>query len=320
MAGDPLEVHNMSAEESYSKIYENKRDQVNRFIERKKATGKSMRTLNSYSRVLREFFHDQFPDLEPQDVEVRHIEEYVAALNDRDLSQNSIKKYLEVLSSFYSYAMKRPHFEGITGNPAAIEMEEISRVRRDRPDCATWENACKIINHTADPRDKTAQIVLAKTGARLREVLSIRTEDLMLDDGFIRLRNRKGGKQTVVPIDDETIHAIERYQFITTGDSEYLFTSNKGNRLCKERIRRKVREAADRAGVAPASERRFEKKFTPHTFRTVFTTLMRNQGMKRHILKYIRGDSKTETMDIYTRVDRNQAREEYLSCIKRINA
>jgi integrase/recombinase XerD len=42
--------------------------------------------------------------------------------------------------------------------------------------------------------------------------------------------------------------------------------------------------------------------------------------MKRHILKYIRGDSKTETMDIYTRVDRDQAREEYLSCIKRINA
>ncbi len=308
----------MSAEEGYSKIYVNKHDQINRFIDRKKATGKSTRTLNSYSRVLREFFHNLFPDLEPQKVKVIHIEEYVAALNDRDLSQNSIKKYLEILSSFYSYAMKRPHFEGITGNPAAVVMEEISRVRRDRPDCATWENACKIINHTADPRDKTVQIVLAKTGARIGETLSIRTEDLMLDNGFIRLRNRKGGKQTVVPIDNETINAIKRYQFIMAGSSPYLFTSNKGNRLSKERIRLKVREAADRAGVAPENERRFEKKFTPHTFRTVFTTLMRNQGMKRHILKYIRGDSKTETMDIYTRVDRDQAREEYLSCIKQI--
>ena len=319
MAGESRREANMSAEDSYSKIYENNHDQINRFIDRKKATGKSTRTLNSYSRVLREFFHDEFPDLEPSEVEVLHVEDYVTALNDRDLSQNSIKKYLEVISSFYSYAMKRPHFEGITGNPAAVVMEEISRVRRDRPDCATWESACKIINHTADPRDKTVQIVLAKTGARLRETLSIRREDLMLDDGFIRLRNRKGGKQTVVPIDQETVQAIERYQFMKTGDSPYLFTSNKGNRLCKERIRRKVREAADRAGVAPEDERRFEKKFTPHTFRTVFTTLMRNQGMKRHVLKYIRGDSKSETMDIYTRIDRDQAREEYLSCIKRIN-
>ena len=224
----------MTVEDSYAKIYENNHDQINRFISRKKATGKSMRTLNSYSRVLREFFHDQFPDLEPKDVEIVHIEDYVAALNERDLSQNSIKKYLEVLSSFYSYAMKRPHFEGITGNPAAVVMEEIPRTRRDRPDCATWESACKIINHTSDPRDKTVQIILLKTGARLREGLSIREDDLMLEEGFIRLRDRKGGGQTVVPIDEEAVQAVKRFQYMTLdSDSPYLFTSNQGNRLSK---------------------------------------------------------------------------------------
>jgi len=45
---------------------------------------------------------------------------------------------------------------------------------------------------------------------------------------------------------------------------------------------------------------------------------MRKQGMKPYILKYIRGDAKTETMDIYTRVDRDEAKEEYLTCIKEI--
>nr|WP_236995970.1 tyrosine-type recombinase/integrase [Natronorubrum daqingense] len=103
--------------------------------------------------------------------------------------------------------MKRPHFEGITGNPAAVVMEEIPRTYRDRPDCATWESACKIIQYMPDPRDKTVAIVLAKTGCRLLEGLSIREEDLMFEEGFIRLRNRKGGRQTVVPVDDETINA-----------------------------------------------------------------------------------------------------------------
>jgi len=42
---------------------------------------------------------------------------------------------------------------------------------------------------------------------------------------------------------------------------------------------------------------------------------MRNQGMKQHILRYIRGDAASETMDIYTRFDGEDAREEYLSCI-----
>ena len=39
-----------------------------------------------------------------------------------------------------------------------------------------------------------------------------------------------------------------------------------------------------------------------HTYRTVFTTLMRNQGMKQRILQYIRGNTASETMDIYATV------------------
>jgi len=38
--------------------------------------------------------------------------------------------------------------------------------------------------------------------------------------------------------------------------------------------------------------------------------------MPDHILRYIRGDSNDETMDIYTRVDRSQARQQYLDSIK----
>jgi integrase/recombinase XerD len=41
--------------------------------------------------------------------------------------------------------------------------------------------------------------------------------------------------------------------------------------------------------------------------------------MKQHTLRYIRGDAVSETMDIYTRVDREDARGEYLNCIKTLN-
>ena len=95
--------------------------------------------------------------------------------------------------------------------------------------------------------------------------------------------------------------------------------SIRDDRLPKTVIQRAVREAAVKEGIMEKGENRFHKKFTPHTFRTVFTTLMRNQGMKQHILQYIRGDAESETMDIYTRVDREDARKEYLDCIKPLN-
>jgi integrase/recombinase XerD len=302
------------------KIYENEHDAVNDFIQRKEAMGRSRRTLNAYSRTLKAFFHEEFPELEPGDVEVEHIEDYVATLADRDLSQNTKRRYLESLSSFYGWTMKRKRFEDITSNPAAVVLEEIPQKYRDRPDCATWESAKDIVHNIADPRNKAIAVILAKTGCRIREALEIERGDLMLDDGFIRLRERKGGSQTVVPVDEEVKHAIKRYRLVRPdNDSEYLFLSIQGNRMQTTQVQRAVRDAAVRAGVMDEGETRFHRKFTPHTFRTVFTTLMRNQGMKDHILQYIRGDSNNRTIDVYTRVSRDEAKREYLECIKSLD-
>ncbi|MUV89132.1 tyrosine-type recombinase/integrase [Halapricum sp. CBA1109] len=305
------------ADDWYETVYENKHDGINDFIKQKQTTGRSPRTLNSYSRVLKRYYHEHFPDLTPEETEVWHIEEYLRILDDRDVSQNTKRRYLESLSAFFSYAMKRPRFEEITGNPAGVVLEEIPKQIRQRPDCATWENAKKIVKAIPNPRNKAVAVLLAKTGCRLEEALEIKMDDLMLDDGFVRLRERKGGKQTVVPIDRETIRTIKRFKLIRRDtDLDYLFVSIRDDRLTKTVIQRAVRQAAVDEGVMEDGEDRFHKKFTPHTFRTVFTTLMRNQGMKQHVLQYIRGDAESETMDIYTRVDRDEAREEYLDCIK----
>jgi integrase/recombinase XerD len=139
----------------------------------------------------------------------------------------------------------------------------------------------------------------------------------MLDDGFIRFRKRKGGKQTVFPVDQETVQTLHRFQMIR-GDveSDYLFLSIRGGRVTREQIRRSVRKAAVETDIMEQGEKRFHKKFTPHTFRTVFTTQMRRQRMSPYILRYLRGDAHSETMDIYTRVDRDEAREEYLRCVQ----
>ena len=213
--------------------------------------------------------------------------------------------------------MKRPRFENITGNPAAVVREEIPQKYRERPDCATWENAKKIVHDTVDPRNKAIAVILAKTGCRIHEALEIEQVDLMLDDGFIRLRERKGGSQTVVPVDEEVRHAIKRYRLVRPDtDSEYLFLSIRGSRMDTTQVQLAVRDAAVEAGVMDEGRTRFHCKFTPHTFRTVFTMLMRNQGMKDHILLHIRGDANNRTMDVYTRVDRDDARQEYLECIK----
>lgn len=206
-------------------VFKNKHDCINEWLTSKHSTGNSKRTLNAYSRIANRFFHDHFPDTHPSDVTVGDVEQYVQALAQRDCSTNTKRRYVETLSAFYDWAMKRPRFENITGNPAGVVLEELPTTRRERPETATWENGKKVIWHITDPRDKTAASVMAKTGARVREVATLKEEDLLLDEGFIRFRNRKGGRSTVNPIDDETINAIRRLQVTKSHDSEWVFIS-----------------------------------------------------------------------------------------------
>lgn len=228
------------ADEWYETVFETKHEEINEFIQRKRETGRSPRTLNAYSRILRKFFHEIYPDKHPADVTVEDVENYVSILSGRGLKRNTKRRYLESISAFYSWSMKRPRFQGITGDPAAVVLEELPKEVHQRPDCATWENGKKIVHGIGDPRDKMVAVLMAKLGCRVTEALSIELDDLMLDEGFLRLRNRKGGKQTVLPLDGETVTALERYQFIRNADSDYLFVSIRGKQLTRERIRRSV--------------------------------------------------------------------------------
>lgn len=305
-----------------NRVFENKHKCINDWLRSKDSTNKSTsrRTLNSYSRTAVKFFHDFLPKVNPSEVTVGDIEEYVLDLNDREVAQNTKRRYVESLSAFYTWAMKRPRFEEITGNPAAVVLEELPKKKRPRPETATWENGKKIIQNIPDPRDKTAAILMAKTGARVREVLTITENDLMLDEGFIRLTDRKGGHETVNPLDDETIQAVRRLQAVSSNDSEYLFTAIHGSRVKRERIRREVRKAAVEAGIMEKEkEERWHHKFTPHYYRTIFTSEMRNNGMPDHFTRYLRGDGDQETMDLYTKIPRDQVREEFLERIKPLN-
>lgn len=102
-------------------------------------------------------------------------------------------------------------------------------------------------------------------------------------------------------------------------ESGYLFVSIRGGRVSREMVRRAVRAAAIDQGIVEEEASKFHEKFTPHTFRNVFTTLMRRQGMDDRILQFTRGDSPSWTIDLYTKIDRQEVKEQYLECTSSLN-
>lgn len=95
------------ADEWEQQIFWNDHETINEFLRSKKTMGRSPRTLNSYSRILKKVYHEHFPELTPEETTVKHIEDYVALLDERGVGHNGKRKYLETLSAFFTWAGSR---------------------------------------------------------------------------------------------------------------------------------------------------------------------------------------------------------------------
>ena len=61
-----------------------------------------------------------------------------------------------------------------------------------------------------------------------------------------------------------------------------------------------------------------QNNVTPHYFRHWFTTMARNHGVPRSVIKYIRGDADEDMVDYYTHNWGNDTREAYLDNIYKL--
>ncbi|MFU1780189.1 phage integrase N-terminal SAM-like domain-containing protein [Haloarcula japonica] len=87
----------------------------------------SPNVLNLKRRVLTYFFVKTFPSLRPKDTTTEHVREFLDHLDDSGLKYSSKRRYLEALSSFFSYSLRDQDLDGINGNPPGIVLEEYPR-------------------------------------------------------------------------------------------------------------------------------------------------------------------------------------------------
>ncbi len=313
----------MSITDTY--IYSNGMPALEDFIRRKRITNRSPRTLSEYSRIVSRFF-EWVSHQKKKKITERDIERYLEHMQEKKLSQNSQAKYIEALASFFSFLHGRPEY-GIKVNPVADLASEIKHERKPRPSTATWENVRKNILSMTDPCDQAMAVLAAKAGLRISEILGLELEDVDDKNGFALIRRGKGGKARSVPIDDEVIKILKRWFIVRPKDikikkdkkviiDHHIFISIRGTRMDRNSARRRLNAVAITNGLSNGKD--FTQKFTPHTYRSVFTTEMRNARCREDILRMIRGDALRDIADVYTIVTPEQIKTEYERCVPKL--
>ncbi|MFM9329035.1 tyrosine-type recombinase/integrase [Paenibacillus mesotrionivorans] len=146
-----------------------------------------------------------------------------------------------------------------------------------------------------DSRNYAIVTLLAYTGMRISEALSIRLKDLNLQTGECIIRNGKGDKQRDVIMNSKLILAIREYmknrlQYTTASSSPYLFVSKKNDTLDRTVVNRIFQ--------------RYSKVITPHQLRHYYCTNALEKGFTIHEVANQAGHSNINTTLLYTNPDK----------------
>mgnify|MGYP006301482709 CR=1 FL=1 len=245
----------------------------------------------------------------PEGVTHLLIRGFMAQLDERGMSKQTVARKVAALRSFYKFLMKRGR---VQANPAQsvrtpklekrlpkyLTVQEVERLL-GTPDASTFMGA----------RDRAILELLYSAGLRTFELVGLNVDDIDLERQTLRTRG-KGKKERVNPVGRYAVQAIEGYLQMrrehpdcTRFEVEPLFLNFRGRRLTTRSIRRLLGSYVRTAGL-PAN-------VSPHTLRHSFATHLLQRGADLRVVQELLGHENISTTQIYTHVTASEMQQAY---------
>ncbi len=299
---------------------------VEAFGEDCRLRGLTSKTTKEYQSILRKFLVSlDLGDTSLQDVDTSTLRNFLALLKDeRKLTHKTIKDYFTALSTFYDYLV----MEGLAQRNIILPFRKryLRRYKEgfdsQERQLITVEDMSRLVNSALDPRDKAIMVLLAKTGVRRGELVRMDVDDIDWVNYSVTLKPTPKRSNRRVFFDDEAALLLRRWLRMRDKlgpQTEALFVNyNDRERLKRSGVYNAVLRYAERLGLHDTSSSMLEDHFGPHCFRHWFTTYLLRNGMRREYVKELRGDRRSEAIDIYHHIDREELRKAYLAFVPKL--
>jgi len=268
--------------------------------------GFSINTIASYERDLRKFFEylkENKTDFEK--VSAKEITEFMEYLKSKNYDVSTIQRISSSLRSFFKYLIFSME---IKKNPA--EFIEVPKKKKILPEFLTKEEVSSLIS-SINPdtplkiRDRALLEFAYATGARVSEIVNLKINDILFDEGLVRIKG-KGNKERIVPLTKISIEFLKIYllkarsKIKRSFSGDFVFLNKNGTRLTRVGFWKILKKYGKILGV---------KKIYPHILRHSFATHMLEGGCDLRTLQILLGHSSLSTTQIYTHLDISHLRK-----------
>jgi integrase/recombinase XerD len=263
-------------------------DAVNTFISVISALGLSARTLKVYSVALRSFADFVGRDRLVSEVTVDDYIRWLSSLRSgsRRVSDTTIHYYSVFVRRFLRWAGLRE------------ELPIVPKARGGFSEALEWSDVEMLVRASRDYLDLVAVTLMAESGLRASELLSLRVADVDVHSGVARVTG-KYGKQRLVMLGPLSRAVI----------AEYIARArlNPGDKLINisyQALYKRLKKLASIAGIDPSRVR-------PHVLRHTFATEAIRRGMSLPALQKLLGHSDLKITQLYLHLTSEDVRREY---------
>ena len=165
------------------------------------------------------------------------------------------------------------------------------------------------LNTSLGIRDRTMLELMYASGLRVSEIVALKTIEVGLNEGVVRVVSGKGGKERLVPFGMEAASWLKSYleesrpQLLSASkqnsSSQYLFLArHTGDGMTRQAFWHIIKRYATIANI--------NVPLSPHTLRHAFATHLLNHGADLRVVQLLLGHADISTTQIYTHVARER--------------
>jgi integrase/recombinase XerD len=232
------------------------------------------------------------------DFEQDVLNQYLATRYDSGLSGRSTSRFLSSLRSLCQYMLRQK----IRGDDP-VSLLQNPKLPQSLPKTLTESQVLDLLNapNTDDPiqlRDKAMLEVLYATGLRVTELVSLRLDQLSLQQGVVRVTG-KGNKERLVPLGEDAVDWVSIFLkqgrgALLKSESDIIFPSKRGVAMTRQTFWHRIKLYSQIADI--------RTDLSPHTLRHAFATHLLNHGADLRVVQMLLGHSDLSTTQIYTHV------------------
>jgi integrase/recombinase XerD len=268
--------------------------------------GLSPNSLDAYSRDLAGFVAFASPGSGGAYPDAEVLITYLNHLYKKDLSSRTIARHLSAVRNLFHFLLS----EGLVPSDPTEHLTSPKQwstipkfLNRDQVDkLVAAPDAAK----SSGIRDQAMLELLYATGIRVSELIHLRTSNVDLAQGLIRVTG-KGNKQRIVPVHPEAIRAIQHYlessraALLKGKTSPHLFVTARGGPMTRQAFWASIKINGKKAGIF--------HNLSPHVLRHTFATHLLEGGADLRSVQTMLGHSDLSTTEIYTHVVRSRLRD-----------